>query len=105
MEGGWDRPCGSAMTLRERYCNKEPLAEGKDNNNDEYDEDGNIPNNDDKYVVGLTVLTSPLTSPLTRAMSSLKLLVLCLRKRALRVSGQACPHKRASYSQRRPLRI
>ncbi len=42
-EGGWDRPRDRARTLRERDDNDEPLAEGNDDDEDEYDEDGNIP--------------------------------------------------------------
>jgi hypothetical protein len=44
MEGGWDRPPNHARTLREHDCNNKPLAEGNDDNNDEYNKDGNIPN-------------------------------------------------------------
>ncbi len=46
-EGEGDRPRDRARTLREHERNDEPLAEGDDNNdvNDEYDEDGDIPNN------------------------------------------------------------
>jgi hypothetical protein len=90
-EGGWDRPRNLARMLRERDGNK-PLAEGDDDDDNEYDEDDNIPNNDNKYAIGLIVLTSRSTSPSTRAMSSLKLSALHPRQHALRVSGQACPH-------------
>ncbi len=45
MEGGWDRPRDRAMTLREHDGNDKPLAEGDDEDDDEYDEDGNIPDN------------------------------------------------------------
>ncbi len=68
-EGGWDRPRDHAMTFREHDDNDEPLAEGDDDNDNKYDEDGNIPNNDDEYAVGLMVLTSPLT----RETTSMKL--------------------------------
>jgi hypothetical protein len=60
MEGGWDWPHNRARTLREHDGNDKPLAEGKDDDNDEYDKDGNIPNDNDKYAVGLMVSTSPL---------------------------------------------
>ncbi len=51
MDGGWDRPRNRARTLGERDGNDEPLAEGDNNDNDEYGKDGNIPNNDDEYVL------------------------------------------------------
>jgi hypothetical protein len=76
MEGGWDRLRDLARTLRERDGNDEPLAEGDDDDDDEYNEDGNIPNDDAKYAIGLMVLTSPSTSPSTRATSSMKLSAL-----------------------------
>ena len=68
-EGGWDRPRDRARTLRERDGSDEPLAEGDDDDGDEYNEDGNIPNDDGEYTVGLTVSTSPST----RAKTSMKL--------------------------------
>ncbi len=49
-EGGWDRRHDPARTLGERDGNDEPLAEGNDNNN-EYGEDGDIPNDDNEYVL------------------------------------------------------
>jgi hypothetical protein len=67
MEGGWDRPRYHARMLGEHDGNDGPLAEGNDDNDNKYDKDGNIPNNDNKYAVGLAVLTSPLT----RAMTSM----------------------------------
>jgi hypothetical protein len=45
MEGGWDRLRNSARMLREHDGNNAPLAEGNDKNNDEYHEEGDIPNN------------------------------------------------------------
>ncbi len=44
MEGGWDRPCDRARRLREHDGNNDPLSEGDDDKDDEYEEDGNIPN-------------------------------------------------------------
>ncbi len=87
-EGGWDRPHNHARTLREHDGSSKPLAEGDDNDDNEYKEDGNIPNNNDEYAIGLTVSMSPST----RATTSVKLSALPLRKRALRVSSRACPH-------------
>ena len=52
MEGGWDRPRNHARMLWEHDSNNEPLAEGDNNDNDEYGKDGDIPNDDDKYAVG-----------------------------------------------------
>jgi hypothetical protein len=44
MEGGWDRPRDCTRRLREHDGNNKPLAEGDDDNDNEYDKDGNIPN-------------------------------------------------------------
>ncbi len=60
MEGGWDRPRNHAGILWEHDGNNEPLAEGDNNDNNKYNNDGKIPNNNNEYAVGLTVLTSPL---------------------------------------------
>ncbi len=43
-EGEWDRSRNRARTFWERDGNNKPLAEGNNDNDDEYDEDGNIPN-------------------------------------------------------------
>ncbi len=51
-EGGWDRPRDRARTLGERDGNDKPLAEG-DEDDDEYGEDGDIPDDDDEYAVGV----------------------------------------------------
>ncbi len=53
MEGGWDRPHNRARTLGECNGNNEPLAEGNNDNNDKYGKDGNIPDNNNKYAVGI----------------------------------------------------
>ncbi len=82
-EGGWDRPHDRARTLRERDGNNEPLAEGNEDDDDKYDEDGNIFNNDNEYAVGLAVSMSPST----RATTSMKLSALPPREHALRVNG------------------
>jgi hypothetical protein len=59
-EGGWDRPCNHAKTLREHDGNDKPLAEGNDDDEDnEYNEDGDIPNDDDVYAVGLMCQQTP----------------------------------------------
>jgi hypothetical protein len=69
--------------------NNKPLVEdnGKDDEDNKFDE-GNIPNNDDEYAVGLMV---PMSLS-TRRTTSMKLSALPPRERALRVSGRACPH-------------
>jgi hypothetical protein len=88
MEGGWDRPRDRARTLGERDGNDEPLAVGDNDDDDDDDKDSNIPNDDDKYAIGLMVLTCPLM----RATRSMIFSALPPHKRALRVSGRACPH-------------
>ena len=47
-EGGWDRPHDHARTLGERDGNDE----GDEDDNNEYGENGNIPDDDDNYAVG-----------------------------------------------------
>ncbi len=88
IEGGWDRPRDCARVLRERDGNDKPLAEGNNDNDNKYNKDDDIPNNDNKYAIGLTVPTSPST----KATRSMKFSALPPRERALRVSGRACPH-------------
>ncbi len=51
MEGGWDRPRNRVRTLGEHDGNDEPLAEGNDDDDNKYGEDGNIPNDDDEYTL------------------------------------------------------
>ncbi len=53
MEGGWDGSHDCARTLGERDGNDEPLAEGDEYNNDEYGKDGNIPDDNDEYAIGV----------------------------------------------------
>jgi hypothetical protein len=60
MEGGWDRPRDRARTLGERDGNNEPLAEGDEDDNDKYGKDGDIPNNEDEYAVGVDGVGEPL---------------------------------------------
>jgi hypothetical protein len=59
-EGGWDRPRNRARTLEKRDGNDKPLAEGNDDNDDKYGKDSDIPNNDDKYPVGVDGVDKPL---------------------------------------------
>ncbi len=58
-EGGWDRPRDRARTLGERDGNDKPLAEGDEDNDEEYGKDGDIPNNDEKYAVGINGVGKP----------------------------------------------
>ncbi len=46
--------------LGERDGNDEPLAEGKEDDDDEYGKDGNIPDNDNKYTIGVDSVGEPL---------------------------------------------
>jgi hypothetical protein len=46
--------------LGERDSNDKPLAEGDDDNDDEYGKDGDIPNNNDEYTVGFDGVDKPL---------------------------------------------
>ncbi len=59
-EGGWDRPRDRARTLGECDGNDKPLAEGNNDDNDKYGKDGDIPNNDDEYAVGIDGVDKPL---------------------------------------------
>jgi hypothetical protein len=59
-EGGWDRPRNRARTLGEHDGNDKPLAEGNKDKNNEYGKDGNIPNDDDKYTVGVNFVGKTL---------------------------------------------
>ncbi len=52
-EGGWDRPCDRARTLGEHDGNNKPLAEGDEDDDGKYGEEGDIPNDDDEYAVGV----------------------------------------------------
>jgi hypothetical protein len=60
MEGGWDRPRDCARTLRERDGNNELLTEGNKDDDDEYSEDGDIPNDNNKYAVGVNGVSKTL---------------------------------------------
>jgi hypothetical protein len=60
MEGGWDRPRDRAGMLGEHDGNDEPLAEGDNNDDNEYGEDGDIPDDHDQYAVGVGDVGEPL---------------------------------------------
>ncbi len=60
MEGGWDRPCDRSRTLGERDGNDEPIAEGNNDDDNEYGKDCNIPDNDNEYFIGIDGVDKPL---------------------------------------------
>ncbi len=59
-EGGWDRPRNLAKSLGEHDGNDKPLAKGAKDKDDEYGKDGNIPDDDDKYAIGVNGVGKPL---------------------------------------------
>jgi hypothetical protein len=60
MEGGWDRPRDCARMLGERDGKDKPLAEGNKDDNNEYGKDGNIPNKNNEYAIGVNGVGKPL---------------------------------------------
>ncbi len=116
MEGGWDRLRDRVRTFGERDGNNEPLAEGDEDDDDKYGEDGDISDDEDKYAVGVDGVGETLDEgddqrcPRTSvpcesaAKRALTLRASYSQWAALRVLySQRAP--RASYSQRRPLRV
>ncbi len=65
MEGGWDRLCDCGRTLGERDGNNEPLAEDDEDNDNKYGKDGDIPNDDDEYTIGVDGVGKPLEEAMT----------------------------------------
>jgi hypothetical protein len=53
-------PHDRARTLEEHDGNDEPLAECEEDDDDEYCKDGNIPNDDDKYAIGVSGVGKPI---------------------------------------------
>ncbi len=96
-EGGWDRPRDRARTLGERDGNNEPLAEGDKDNNVEYGEEGDIPDDDDEYAVGVDGVGEPLGEGNDQRCPRTSMPCESAAKRALTL--------RASYSQRVALRV
>jgi hypothetical protein len=47
-------------TLGERNGNDEPLAEGNEDNDNKYGKDGNIPDDNDEYAIGVDGVGEPL---------------------------------------------
>jgi hypothetical protein len=96
-EGGWDRPRNRARTLGERDGNDEPLAEGDKEDDDEYGKDGNTPNNDNKYAVGVNGVDKPLEEGNDQCCPCTSMPCKTAAKHALML--------RASYSQWAALRV
>jgi hypothetical protein len=96
-EGGWDRPRYCARTLGERDGNDKPLAEGDKDNDDEYGKDGDIPNNDNEYAVGVDGIGKTLDKGNDQRCPCISMPCKSAAERALML--------RASYSQWAVLRL
>ncbi len=96
-EGGWDRLCNRARTLGERDGNNKPLAEGDEDDDDKYGKDGNIPNDDDEYAVGINGVGKPLEEGDDQRCPRMSVPCESAAERALTL--------RASYSQWVALRV
>jgi hypothetical protein len=88
MERGWDRPRDCARTLRERDGKDKPFAEHKNNDDNKYSRDGDIP--DDSAPPAESIVRLHLESQHTCALT-------------LRASYSQ--RARASYSKCHPLRV
>jgi hypothetical protein len=97
MEGGWDRLRDCARTLGERDGNNMPLAEGDKDDDDEYSKDGDIPDNDDEYAVGVDGVGKTLDKGVDQCCPRTSVPCKSAAERALTV--------RASYSQWAALRV
>ncbi len=95
MEGGWDRPRDRARTLGEP--DDEPLAEGDEDDDDKYGKDGDIPDDDDKYAVGVDGVGKPLDKGNDQGCPRMSVPCKSGAERALTL--------RASYSQWAALRV
>jgi hypothetical protein len=116
MEGGWDRPRDHARTLGEHDGNNEPLAEGTKEDDNKYGKDINIPNDNNKYAIGVDGVSEPLDKgngqccPCTSvpcksaAKCALMLRASYSQWAVLRV-WYSQHFLRASYSQCHPLRV
>ncbi len=96
-EGGWDRPHDCARTLGEHDGNNEPLAEGDEDDDDEYGKDGDIPNDDDEYTVCVDGVGEPLDKGDNQSCPRTSVPCESAAERALTL--------RASYSQWAALRV
>ncbi len=83
-EGGWNRPRDCARTLGERDGNDEPIAEGDDDDDDEYGKDCDIPDDDDKY----TICVEGINEPLDEGDDKCGTLSAAPARACLRVSGR-----------------
>jgi hypothetical protein len=101
MEGGWDRPHNHARTYGEHDGNDKPLAESIKDDNDEYNEDGNIPDNDDEYAVGVNGVGEPLDEGNDQRCPRTSVPCKSAAEHALTLRASTL---RVSYSQRVPLR-
>ncbi len=97
MEGGWDSPHDRARTLGERDGNNKPLAEGNKDYDDEYGKDGNIPDDNDEYAVGVDDVGEPLEEGDDQRCPCTSMPCESAAERALTL--------RASYSQWAALRV
>ncbi len=97
MEGKWDRPRDRARTLGEHDGNDKPLAEGNKADNDKYGEDGDIPDDDDEYAVGIDGVRKPLEEGDDQCCPRTSVPCKSAAERALTL--------RASYSQWAALRV
>ncbi len=96
-EGGWDRPHDRARSLGERDGNDKPLAEGDEDDNDNYGKDGDIPNDNDKYTIGVDGVGETLDEGDDQRCPRMSVPCESAAKRALTL--------RASYSQWAALRV
>ncbi len=96
-EGGWDRPRNHARTLGERDGSNELLAEGDEDDNDEYGKDSDIPDDNDEYAVGVDGVSEPLDEGDDQRCLRTSMPCESAAKRALTL--------RASYSQWAALRV
>ncbi len=83
--------------LGERDGNNEPLDDGKEDNHDEYGKDGNIPDDNDKYAVGVNGVSKPLEEGDDQHCPRMSMPCKSAAERALTL--------RASYSQQAALRV
>ncbi len=93
MEGGWDRPRNRAMRLGECDGNDE----GDNDDAKEYSKDGDIPNDDNKYAIGIDGVGEPLDEGDDQRCPCTSVPCKSAAERALML--------RASYSQREALRV
>jgi hypothetical protein len=96
-EGGRDRARDRAKTLGERDGNDEPLAEGNEDDDDEYGKDGDIPDDNDEYAIGVNGVCKPLDEGNDQCCLRMSVPCESAAERALTL--------RASYSQWAALRV